>query len=44
VKSYAFDLLDWLRFLAAVVVGWEQAGRPPVETTASSLQASGSEP
>jgi hypothetical protein len=23
IRSYAFDLLDWFRFLASVGVGWE---------------------
>jgi integrase len=29
-RSYAFDLLRWFRLLAAVGVGWEQAGRGEV--------------
>jgi hypothetical protein len=27
VKSYAFDLLNWFRFLASVGVQWDQADR-----------------
>ncbi len=30
IRSYAFDLLDWFRFLAGVGVGWEQAERAHV--------------
>ncbi|WP_236718344.1 site-specific integrase [Actinoplanes sp. TFC3] len=29
-RSYAFDLLRWFRFLAAVDVGWERVSRAEV--------------
>src|SRR5689334_13729437 len=29
-RSYAFDLLRWFRFLAAVDVGWDRVGRTEV--------------
>jgi Phage integrase, N-terminal SAM-like domain len=30
LKSYAFDLLDWFRFLAAAGIGWQDATRAHV--------------
>src|SRR5229473_5648768 len=30
IKSYAFDLLDWFRYLVKVGVSWDQADRPHV--------------
>jgi hypothetical protein len=30
LRSYAFDLLDWLRFLAAAGIGWQRATRAHV--------------
>ena len=39
-RSYAFDLLRWFRFLAAVDVGWERAGRAEVRDFVLWLRAS----
>src|SRR6266545_1975369 len=39
LKSYAFDLQDWFRFLARVGVGWEQATRGHVRDWVLALRS-----
>src|SRR6266545_6273338 len=39
LKSYAFDLQDWFRFLAAAGMGWEQATRKHVRDWVLALRS-----
>jgi integrase len=39
LRSYAFDLLDWFRFLAAAGVGWQAATRAHVRDWVLSLRS-----
>lgn len=39
-RSYCYDLMRWLRFLAAVEVGWQAAGREEVRDFVHWLRAS----